>query len=145
MPLKLRAGLQHLSRIRDFVIDSATALHVDPASFDDLRLAVDEAVTNIITHGYGGAGDIELELERRGTDLVIRLCDQAPSFDPALAPAADLRPPSERDGPGGFGVYLMKSVMDEISHRATDTGNELTMIKRGVVGKAAPPDATRGS
>lgn len=140
MPLKLRASLEQLSRIRDFVVDSATTLGVAPASFDDLRLAVDEAVTNIITHGYGGPGDIELELETDGPDLVVRLRDQAPSFDPAHAPAADLKPPGERDSPGGFGVYLMKSVMDEVRHQTTATGNELTMIKRGVVGKVMSPD-----
>jgi serine/threonine-protein kinase RsbW len=141
MPLKLRASLEQLSHIRDFVVDSATALGVAPALFDDLRLAVDEAVTNIIIHGYGGPGDIELELGTDGMDLVVRLRDQAPGFDPALAPAADLRPPGERDSPGGFGVYLMKSVMDEIHHQTTETGNELTMIKHGAVAKAAPPDA----
>ena len=139
MSLTLRAGLGQLSRIRDFVVESATALGVAPASLDDLRLAVDEAVTNIITHGYGGPGDIELELGTDGTDLFVRLRDEAPSFDPALAPAVNLKPPGERDGPGGFGVYLMKSVMDEIRHRKTETGNELTMIKRGVVGNAVPP------
>lgn len=141
MPLKLRAGLEQLSRVRDFVVDSAKSLSVPRATFDDLRLAVDEAVTNIITHGYGGPGEIELELVADGADLIVRLRDQAPSFDPAHAPAADLKLPGERDSPGGFGVYLMKSVMDEIRYQSTDTGNELTMIKRGVVGKAVPADA----
>lgn len=139
MLLKLRASLEQLSKIRDFVADSVTPLGVSPASIDDLRLAVDEAVTNIITHGYGGPGEIELELGTDGVDLIIVLRDQAPSFDPAHAPAANLKPPGERDNPGGFGVYLMKSVMDEIRYQSSDTGNELTMIKRGVVKEAVPP------
>ena len=139
MLLKLRASLEQLSRIRDFVVDSVTPLGVSKASIDDLRLAVDEAVTNIITHGYGEPGDIELEVETDGVDLIIVLRDQAPSFDPAHAPAANLEPPGERDNPGGFGVYLIKSMMDEIRYQSTDTGNELTMIKRGVVENAVPP------
>lgn len=133
MPLQLRADLGQLSRIREFVSDCAQALGVAPDAFDDLRLAVDEAVTNIITHGYGGPGEVQLEVVADGPDLVIRLCDQAPVFDPALAPAADLTPPGERDSPGGFGVYLMKSVMDDIIHTQSDCGNQLTMIKRGVI------------
>ena len=144
MSLKLRAGLEQLSRIRDFVVDTATALGVAPASLDDLRLAVDEAVTNIISHGYGGPGEIELDLAADGTDLIVRLRDEAPSFDLALVPAVDLEAPGERESPGGFGVYLMKSVMDEMRHRKTDTGNELTMIKRGVVGDAVPSGARSG-
>ena len=55
------------------------------------------------------------------------------AFDPAFAPQVDLRPPGERDQPGGFGVYLIQSVMDDVRHRPTETGNELTMIKRGAI------------
>ena len=136
MQLKVRADLGQLRRIREFVTDSASALGAEPTSFDDLRLAVDEAVTNIITHGYEGAGDIELELSSEGSDLIVRLCDNAPSFDPNLAPPADLRLPGDRDKPGGLGVYLMQSAMDEIIHRSIETGNELVMTKRNVIGSA---------
>lgn len=134
MSLKVRADLGQLSRIREYAIEAATALGVVPSAFDDLRLAVDEAVTNIITHGYDGPGDIELDVAAEGSDLIVRLRDQAPLFDLASAPPVDLSPPGERDKPGGFGVFLMRSVMDDIFHRATKTGNELTMIKLNVIG-----------
>jgi serine/threonine-protein kinase RsbW len=133
MQLKVRADLGQLSRIREFVSESALALGAEPASLDDLRIAVDEAVTNILTHGYGGPGNVELELIADGSDLVVRLRDQAPPFDPGLAPPVDLRPPGERDSAGGLGVHLMRSLMDEIVHRPVETGNELTMTKRDVV------------
>jgi serine/threonine-protein kinase RsbW len=136
MRLKVRADLGQLRRIREFVTDSASALGAESTSFDDLRLAVDEAVTNIITHGYGGGGDIELELSSEGSDLIVRLRDNAPSFDPNLAPEADLRLPGDREKSGGLGVYLMQSVMDEIIHRSIETGNELVMTKRNVIGSA---------
>ena len=133
MRLELRADLAQLNRIREFVTESAVALGVAPSSFDDLRLAVDEAVTNIITHGYGGPGDVAIEVETVDTDLVIRLRDKAPGFDPAHSPLNDPHDPESRDSPGGFGVYLIRSVMDEVSHRSLNSGNELTLIKRGVI------------
>ena len=144
MHLKVKADLGQLHRIREFVTESAEALGAPPASFDDLRIAVDEAVTNILTHGYDGPGDVELELVAEGSDLVVRLRDWAPSFDPRLAPHADLRPPGERDQPGRLGVYLMKSLMDEIVHRSLDGGNELTMTKYGVMGEARPSVGDEG-
>jgi len=134
MSLKVRADLEQLSRIREYAIEAATALGVVPSAFDDLRLAVDEAVTNIIIHGYDGPGDIELDLTTEGSDLIVRVRDKAPPFDLASAPAIDLSLLGERDKPGGFGVFLMQSVMDDIVHQATKTGNELTMIKLNVVG-----------
>ena len=138
MLLKVEADLGQLHRIREFVTESASALGVSPVSFDDLRIAVDEAVTNILTHGYRGPGFIELEIRAAGADLVVLLRDRAPSFDPRLAPQADLRPPGERDNPGGFGVHLMRSLMDEIAHRSLDDGNELKMTKCGVIGVPEP-------
>ena len=138
MQLKVRADLGQLRHIRDFVTESASALRADPDSFDDLRIAIDEAVTNVITHGYNGPGDIELELSADDSDLIVRLRDQAPSFDPGLAPPPDLGLPGTRDNPGGLGVYLMQSLMDEIAHQSTETGNELVMIKRNVIGGTKP-------
>ena len=132
MPLEIEADLGQLKSIREYVTECASAFDIQSDVIDDLRLAVDEAVTNILTHGYDGAGRISLEITTSGPDLVIRLRDYAPTFDPALAPTADLTPPVERESPGGFGVYLMRSVMDEISHRVLETGNELTMIKQNV-------------
>jgi anti-sigma regulatory factor (Ser/Thr protein kinase) len=75
MQLKVRADLGQLHRIREFVTESAEALGAAPTSFDDLRIAVDEAVTNILTHGYGGPGYVELDLQAEGSDLVVRLRD----------------------------------------------------------------------
>lgn len=139
MPLKLQAELGLLSRIRDYAIETAEALGVTPTVFMDLRLAIDEAVTNILTHGYGGPGEIELELSVDDSNLVVRLRDKAPTFDPALAPPTDLRTPDQREPPGGFGIFLMESAMDEIIHRKLEDGNELTMIKRDVVDHTKQP------
>jgi anti-sigma regulatory factor (Ser/Thr protein kinase) len=132
MRLQLRADLAQLNRIREFITESATALNVSASSFDDLRLAVDEVVTNVITHGYEGPGDIEIEVDAVGKDLVIHLRDQAPSFDQAHT-LAGTDPTEPRDTPGGFGLHLIQSAMDEVSHRPLEPGNELTMTKRNVI------------
>jgi anti-sigma regulatory factor (Ser/Thr protein kinase) len=104
-----------------------------PSALDDLRLAVDEAVTNIIVHGYGGPGEITLELSADHGDLVVQLCDNAPAFDSASAAPDKLRPAGQRTTPGGFGLYLMKQAMDVVVYRPLDPGNELTMIKQNVI------------
>lgn len=130
---RFKADLGQLSRIREFVTKTAKALGVMPTALDDLRLAVDEAVTNTIVHGYGGPGEITVELSANHGDLVVCLCDNAPAFDAASAAPDKLDPAEGRNAPGGFGLYLMKQAMDVITHRPLDPGNELTMIKRNVV------------
>ncbi len=130
---RFKADLGQLSRIREFVTKSANALGVVPGALDDLRLAVDEAVTNIVLHGYGGPGEVSVELSADRRDLVVCLRDEAPAFNASKAAPDELDPADERSAPGGFGLYLIKQAMDEITHRPLDPGNELTMIKRNVI------------
>ena len=133
MLLELTADLGKLSRIRDFVGEAVVALGIDASALDDLLLAVDEAVTNILIHGYGGPGEIELEISVYGADALIRLRDQAPAFDADFDHMVDLRAPGGRQKPGGLGLYLIQNAMDKVSHRVVDGGNELTMTKLAVV------------
>lgn len=132
--LCIAAELKNLVEIRRIVQETATALGVDSATIPDVLLAVDEAASNIIIHGYQGQGGaIEIEMEREGDALVIRLRDEAPPFDPAAIPPPDLTLPLEQRPIGGLGIYLMRQVMDEVTHRITPQGgNELTLLKRCV-------------
>ena len=131
---RIEAELTKLDDIRQFVERSATSLRADKRVISDLKLAVDEAVTNIIFHGYEKShGTIEISVERVAAALIVCLRDSAPQFDPSSYISSDL-PPSEREAPGGFGIRLIKDVMDEVSYRAPASGgNELTLIKHDVI------------
>lgn len=127
------ADLGQLARIREYVTESAETLGVGAAAFDDLRLAVDEAVTNILLHGYDGSGGIDIDVAARNRDIVIRLRDRAKPFDPVNAAPETMDPPESHTKLGGFGLYLMSRAMDEIEYRRLDSENELTLIKRDVI------------
>lgn len=131
--LCLAAELENLAVMRNFVQKSATALGVDPAVVSDLVLAADEAVTNVIVHGYQGRrGTIEIEVEREAMDVLVHVRDDAPPFDPSSVPSPDLTRPLEERSPGGLGIYLMRQYVDEVIHRITlQGGNELILKTRG--------------
>jgi serine/threonine-protein kinase RsbW len=132
--LRIAAETKNLAEIRCFVQEKASALGLDPATVPKVILAVDEAVSNIIIHGYqcqGGAVEIEVGQERDA--LVIRIRDEAPPFDPTIVPAPDVTLPLKKRIPGGLGIHLIKQIMDEMTHRVTPQGgNELTLVKRGI-------------
>ncbi|MGQ0602135.1 MAG: ATP-binding protein, partial [Anaerolineales bacterium] len=95
--LRISAELKNLDAIRDFVAESATALHASAKTVDDLILAVDEASTNIIRHGYRHQpGEIEIEMRRADDTLVIYLRDQAPPFDQTRLPNPNVTLPLEQ-------------------------------------------------
>lgn len=140
--LKLAAELKQLAAVYDFVRKMAAALELDPAAAYDVQLAIDEAVTNIIRHGYRGQqGEIEIEIQQAEADIVVYVRDEAPPFDPTAVPTPDLTGPLAERAPGGMGILLMRQVMDEASHQLTARGgNELTLIKRGVCRKSSGRD-----
>jgi serine/threonine-protein kinase RsbW len=132
--LRIAAELNSLAEIRRFVQETATALGIDPAVIPNLILAVDEAASNIITHGYQGQGGIiEVEVSREEDALVIRLRDEATPFDPTSVPPPDLILPLQQRPVGGLGIHLIGQAMDEMTHRIMPQGgNELTLVKRGI-------------
>jgi serine/threonine-protein kinase RsbW len=139
---QIAAELKNLARIRCFVQETALALGADPAVIPNLILAVDEAVSNIIAHGYQGqGGTVEIEVSRDGDALVIRLRDEAAPFDPTSVPPPDLTLPLAQRAAGGLGIHLIRQLMDEMTHRVTlQGGNELTLVKRGI-GRGRTTDA----
>ena len=130
--LCIAANLENLSTIREFVRQSASAFQIDADSVCDVLLAVDEAATNIIVHGYRGCqGTIEIDMEYLGDSLVVRLRDEANPFDPRCVPAADVELPLEQRAPGGLGIHLMRRLVDDVGHCLTAKGgNELTLVKK---------------
>jgi anti-sigma regulatory factor (Ser/Thr protein kinase) len=124
------AGLHDLQRIRHFVRESAVGLGADTDAIPDLVLAVDEAVANILRHGYRGAGPIEIEIARLDQELVVQLRDEAPDFDPTRWAAPDLTMPLEHRRAGGLGIHLARASVDGMQHRRRKgPGNQLTMTK----------------
>ena len=94
----------------------------------DVVSAVDEACQNIIRHGYGGNGEIVLEIRRNGArQLEVQLIDFAPPVD-----LAKIKPRRLDDvRPGGLGTHFMRTVMDEVVFMPPPmgAGNFLKMTK----------------
>jgi serine/threonine-protein kinase RsbW len=137
--LVVAASLDNLDRIRSFITEAASELGADSSSISDLQLAVDEAVTNIVLHGYrNSTGEVEVELQCEADNLVVRIRDNAPVFDLSDTNAPNLNiSPLEKDIPGGYGVFLIQHMVDMAEHKLLDDGrNELVLHKRKVgVGK----------
>lgn len=55
--------------------------------------------------------------------------DKGLSFDPTNAPDADITIPIEERAIGGLGIFLIRSIMNEVSYQRLDGENRLTMKK----------------
>jgi serine/threonine-protein kinase RsbW len=132
--LQIPADVGHLAEVRAAVREVARACEAPPDCLDDLVQAVDEAVTNIIVHGYqNGPGTIDLTAELVGEDIVITLEDRAPTFDPTAVPAPDLTVPPQHRRPGGMGVHLVRLASDSLQHATRPGGGNILTLTRSRV------------
>ena len=112
-----------------------------PQAVDHLKLAVDEACANIIVHGYEGkrGQPILATLYLYPDRLEVRLRDYGKKVLPeSIRP---LEPDASR--PGGLGVHLIHSCMDEVVYESADgEGMVLRLVKclrEGGEGPGASP------
>ena len=124
--------LGDLAQIRQFVRETAVACTGETGLLDELIVAMDEAVSNIVRHGYKNApGEIKVTVVYSGAALQVILHDSSPGFDPMLIPSPDTTLPLEERPFGGLGFHMMRAFCDELSYRRdTQKGNELILLKR---------------
>jgi anti-sigma regulatory factor (Ser/Thr protein kinase) len=108
-----------------------------------IELAINEAVANVIRHGYEGrAGqpiDVTIQPVRRAaqTGLQITVCDCGRQVDPSTICGRDL----DDVRPGGLGTHIMNAIMDEVEYtQRQPEGMELRLLKI----MSAPPTGSEG-
>lgn len=126
--LVLPSDLAELGRARAFVRERAQRAGFASPTLGEIDLAVTEAVSNVIRHAYGGDASQELALQVtvQGTTLVVEVVDQGAT--PEGLPEED--PDLDDPGPGGYGLYLIRTVMDEVRWSREPQGNVLRLTKR---------------
>ena len=131
------AQVRDLNDMRDFLEKAVLTLGGSDDDAGDLVLAVNEAVTNVLLHGYDGQpGPVTICVENVNDDLRVVLTDSAPPFDPTRVPPPDIFLPLEDRPLGGLGVHMMRQLTDELLYRPLADGNELVFVKRGVLARA---------
>ena len=94
-----------------------------------ISMAVREAAVNAVLHGNAYAPDkkVTLAFERTGGDLIITIRDQGAGMD--LSKIPNPLAPENLLKTSGRGIFLMRSFMDVVEIRPSQTGTELKLIK----------------
>ena len=127
--LTIPSDLRLLSLARAFIEAVCQVAELDEATIHAVVLAADEATNNVMRHAHQGNADAQIQIQcyLRGDGIEIHLLDEGQPFDLAAVPHLD---PAELRI-GGRGVYLMRTIMDELTCQPRgDRGNTLRMVKR---------------
>ncbi len=140
--IQINSNALYLSGTRELVSCVARRLGFQEEACSQIALAVDEALANVIRHGYSKAPDRPIwiglfpipedghsgpfgdKCPARSIKIVIE--DEARQVDPAVIKSRDL----EEIRPGGLGVHIIKTVMDMVHYEKREhVGMRLTMVK----------------
>jgi len=131
--ITLKNELSEIERLAGFVDAFCEPLEPGMKDLMAIQLALEEAVTNVINHGYsdGQAHTFAVELaatpDRRVKAIVT---DDAPAYDPLARPPVDTTLPLEERKIGGLGVHLVKKLMDSAHYERRDGKNILTFERK---------------
>jgi anti-anti-sigma factor len=107
----------------------------------DLKLAVDEVVTNIISYAYDDrrVHEIVVRLAEESGDIVVAIEDDGRPFDPLSIPAPPVDRPLEERPIGGLGLHLVRTVTDTVEYQRRRNRNLLMMRKKIPDARLATP------
>ncbi|GAB4469505.1 MAG: hypothetical protein Kow00124_04720 [Anaerolineae bacterium] len=132
MTFRVPATLASVRRIGRQVKRFVRYANLDEEAAFQCQLAVDEAAANIIRHSYpnNAGGAIEVFLQAVDGEFTIHLTDFGIPYDPEMIKARQKDLLLEAARPGGWGLYFMRAMMDEVTYTPSPHGNSLVMVKR---------------
>jgi anti-sigma regulatory factor (Ser/Thr protein kinase) len=138
--LKITSDPANLRDVRKRVETFSRSIGMPPEKSDEIGLALNEALANVIRHGYDGAHDrpIIVSAERGDGELHVLIRDWAKPFDPALVKPKILGKLS----PGGVGMLCIHELMDHVKFERLSDGMLLKMTKNMTTQKPETPKTT---
>ncbi len=129
--LSVDSSTKHLSEVRDFVAEHAQNVGLTEKDISEIRLAVDEAYTNIIKHAYKNSPSkpVKIEIGVDSKKLWISIMDEGESFKPDEYKAPDILKRIKNKQRGGMGVFLIQKLMDQVQYNRKGKMNEIRMVK----------------
>jgi len=134
--MELVSDPTYLCGARELVSAIARRVGFSEEACGQVALAVDEALCNVMRHGYERRTDGRIWVSLwpsvshngDGPDLKVVIEDEAKQVDPEAIAGRDL----DDIRPGGLGVHIIRQVMDEVIYEKREPrGMRLTMVKHG--------------
>ena len=114
MEIKFKAIAENQAFARNVVASFILPLNPSLSELEDIKTAVNEAVTNVIVHAYpDNIGYITMKITTVDNKITIKISDNGvgiENIEKALVPFYTTKPNEERSG---MGFTVMESFMDE--------------------------------
>lgn len=127
--LRVPSKAEYVSIVRAFVTDLSRRLGLCTSSVEDVQVAVSEACTNVVLHAYSDAdhgSELVVRCGVKNGRLTVEIADSGQGFANAVG-----KPKYSRDRDGGFGLVLIRNLMENVSlDSSPDQGTVVRMSKQ---------------
>ena len=130
--ITLKNNVSDVPRLCSFLDSVYAKMNIEPSLAKKLRLAVEEAVVNVMEYAYSASrvGSIEVRVMTDGHLLKVMIIDMGAPFDPTTIAKVDTSLSAKERKIGGLGIFLVREIMDSINYERVDDRNVLTLTKK---------------
>ncbi len=125
--LRVRGDTSELARVRARVGTWAASAGLGEGPARRLQLAVDEAVANAIEHGMDAGGRVVVRNVPGRGRVTVTVRYRGDRFDPTTAPAPSVPEVVRRRAEHGYGLHLIRRLVDEVAYRWDRGTNEVRL------------------
>ncbi len=127
--ISLPSTMDSVSELESLAEKLASEAGLDEDETFRVSMAAREAAVNAVLHGneYDPSKHVTASFENTGESIVITISDEGRGLDPSKLP--DPREPENLLLGTGRGIFLIRSMMDEVNFRQLHPGTELTLVK----------------
>ena len=119
-----------LGEIFEFTGRFAESHKIQASLGNSINLIVEELFTNMVKYNTGAGHPIRIRLNVDDERLRIELIDEdVDRWDPAEAPDVHVDQLIEERRAGGLGLYLVRSIADELTYEYENRKMKVTVIK----------------
>jgi len=128
--LTIGSRLELLSFVHGLIEDIAGQFEMDEETAGALTIAVIEAGTNAIQHGnvFAAHKSVTFVFDVGQGEIDVRVDDNGEGFDPGRV--ANPTDPSNLLDPHGRGLYLMRSLVDEVTFENRDDHGTTVRLRK---------------
>ena len=135
MERAFKRDISLLEEVFAFVSRFAQQQGLDDASVYALYLAIEELFVNMVRYNPGNPNNILISLQADQGKVIASLTDfDVEPFDLTKFQPYDTEKPLAERRPGGLGIHLVRTIMDDVSYEYRDRTSRIMLTK--YLGKA---------
>ena len=128
--ITIDAKLESVASAIDFVSERTEELPLSMKDKHQIGIAIDEIVSNVARYAYtDSTGKAAVRIDTDAKGITITVTDSGVPYNPLEKEDPDVTLSADERGIGGYGIFIVKQVMDELTYEYKDGKNIFTMRK----------------